>query len=319
MHNLYPAIKPYQCHELAVENPHVLYIEETGNPQGLPVIILHAGPGAGSDSYMRRFFDPSFYRIIIFDQRGCGRSTPHANTQNNTTSQLLEDIDAVRDYLKINRFIISGGGWGCLLALLYAELYPSHISGLLLYKIFLGRKTDISWFYKQGASLIYPDYWKEFTHQIPEEELNSIPKYYANRMQSDNELARMAAAKSWSLWQARCSTLQPHQSIIDQYSDPHAALALATLEPYYVSNNYFIEENQILNNINKIRHVPTHLVHGRYDMICPLAGAWDLHQNLYASNLSIIRDAGHSDRESGIIDALITASKEIAKSSLDAS
>lgn len=318
MHTLYPAIQPYKRHELAVDSLHTLYLEETGNPEGLPVIALHPGPGAGGSAYLRRFFDPQVYRIIIFDQRGCGRSLPHSEIKHNTTQDLLDDIDTIRTHLGINRFMLFGGGWGSLLALLYAELYPQQIGGLLLHRIFLGRPRDVAWFYQQGASLIYPDYWHEFLSIVPTDRRGEIPQYYAECLQGNNELARMSAAKNWALWQARCSSLQPHLSVIDQYSEPHFALALATLESHYIVNHYFIEENQVLNNAHKIRHVPTYLVHGRYDMVCPLAGAWDLHRALPTSNLSIVRDAGHSDREAGIIDALVCAAKEIARQGSDA-
>ena len=313
MHTLYPSIKPYASHELAVHHPHVLYVEETGNPTGIPVIALHPGPGAGGDTQLRRFFDPQHYRIIIFDQRGCGRSTPHAELSHNRTQDLLDDIDAIRDFLSLDRFVLFGGGFGSLLALLYAELYPQQIKALLLHQVYLGRKKDIDWFYKQGASLIYPDYWHEFTSHIPTDEHDTIPAYYSHCLQGTNELARMAAAKNWALWQARCSSLQPHLNVIDQYSDAHFALALATIESHYINHHYFITNDQILTNAHKIRHIPCHLVHGRYDMVCPLAGAWALQQALPASNLRIVRDAGHSDREAGIIDALVHASIEILK------
>lgn len=318
MHTLYPAIQPYESHELPVGKPHRLYVEETGNPEGIPVLILHPGPGASGNSYLRRFFDPQVYRMILFDQRGCGRSTPHCEIKNNTTQDLLEDIDTIRNHLDIKRFMLFGGGWGCLLALLYAQLYAQQISGLLLHRIFLGRKNDVAWFYQRGASLIYPDYWQEFTSIVPEEMRSDIPRYYARCLQGDNELARMAAAKNWALWQARCSSLQPHLSVIDQYSEPHFAVALATLESHFIINNYFIEDNQVLKNASKIRHIPAYLIHGRYDMVCPLSSAWELHQALPTSNLSIVRDAGHSDRESGIIDALVTAGKEMARQGSDA-
>ena len=313
MHTLYPSIKPYASHELAVHHPHVLYVEETGNPTGIPVIALHPGPGAGGDTQLRRFFDPQHYRIIIFDQRGCGRSTPHAELSHNRTQDLLDDIDAIRDFLSLDRFVLFGSGFGSLLALLYAELYPQQIKALLLHQVYLGRKKDIDWFYKQGASLIYPDYWHEFTSHIPTDEHDTIPAYYSHCLQGTNELARMAAAKNWALWQARCSSLQPHLNVIDQYSDAHFALALATIESHYINHHYFITNDQILTNAHKIRHIPCHLVHGRYDMVCPLAGAWALQQALPASNLRIVRDAGHSDREAGIIDALVHASIEILK------
>lgn len=318
MHTLYPAIQPYQRHDVAVSKLHTLYVEETGNPEGIPVIVLHPGPGAGGNVCLRRFFDPQIYRIINFDQRGSGRSSPHAEIKENTTQALLEDIDTVRSHLGINRFILFGGGWGSLLALLYAQLYPQQINGMLLHRIFLGRPKDIEWFYHRGASLIYPDHWQEFVNLVPEEKRDEIPQFYADTLQGNNELARMAAAKNWALWQARCSSLQPHPGVIDQYSDPHFALALATLESHYIVNHYFIEDNQVLKNIDKIRHIPTWLIHGRYDMVCPLASAWELHQALPSSNLSIVRDAGHSDREAGIIDALVMASKEMSRYDKDA-
>lgn len=318
MHSLYPAIKPYAQHELAVGSTHKLYIEETGNPKGIPIIVLHPGPGSGSDPYLRRFFDPQLYRIVLFDQRGCGRSTPHLEIRENTTQTLIEDIDAIRDFLGLKGFALFGGGWGSLVALLYAQQYPYQVTALLLHQIFLGRKKDIDWFYKQGASLVYPDYWDEFINFVPAHKRDNVPQYYADCLQGTNELARMSAAKSWALWQARCSSLQPHLSVIDQYSDPHFALALATLESHFINNHYFIAENQVLANVHKIRHIPTYLVHGRFDLVTPLAGAWELHQAIPASNLRIVRDAGHSDRESGITDALIYASKELSKQGLDA-
>lgn len=318
MHTLFPPIKPYACHEFAVSKPHVLYLEETGNPNGVPIIVLHAGPGAGGDAHLRRFFDPEQYRIIIFDQRGCGRSTPHTEINHNTTQDLLDDIDAIRDHLGLDRFVLFGGGWGAMLALLYAELYPQQIKALLLHQVYLGRQQDIDWFYKRGACQIYPDYWHDFINGIPANELDDVPKYYSQILRGSNELARMAAAKNWALWQARCSSIQPHLNVIDQYSEPHFALALAMLESYYITNHYFISDDQVLANANKIRHIPCYLIHGRYDMVCPIAGAWSLHQALPSSSLLIVRDAGHSDRESGIIDALIHASKAILNQDLNA-
>lgn len=318
MHSLYPSIKPYAQHQLSVDDLHTLYIEETGNPEGIPVIVLHEGPGAGSDSHARRFFDPESYRIILFDQRGCGHSVPHLELKNNSTSLLLDDIDAIRAFLGLTEFALFGGGWGSLLALLYAQKFPQQIKALILHQVFLGRQQDTDWFYKEGASLVYPDYWHEFVNLVPEEQRHNIPQYYAQVLQGANELARMSAAKSWALWQARCSSLQPHLYVIDQYSDPHFALALATLESYYINHHYFLEDNQIMRDVHKIRHIPTYIVHGRFDLVTPLANAWALHQAIPASNLRIVRDAGHSDRESGLIDALIYATKELSKKGLDA-
>ena len=319
MHTLYPAIKPFAHHTLPVTEPHVLYLEETGNPEGVPVVVLHSGPGAGGDAYLRRFFDPQLYRIIIFDQRGCGRSTPHTEMALNTTHHLIEDIDAIRHFLKLKRFVLFGGGWGSTLALLYAERYPQYVKALLLHQVYLARQQDIDWFFKQGASLVYPDYWQEFTHMLPAEALDDIPTYYNQVLKGDNELARMAAAKNWSSWQARCSSLQPHSNIMDSYCDPHFALAFAMIESHYINHQYFIEDNEVLANTHKIRHIPCFIIHGRYDMVCPLAGAWALNQALVSSDLRIVRDAGHSSHEVGIIDALIDASKEILKRDLDVS
>jgi proline iminopeptidase len=318
MHSLYPAIKPYAQHELQVSDQHLLYVEETGNPEGIPVVVVHPGPGAGADAYLRRFFDPQTYRIILFDQRGCGRSSPHMESKDNNTNLLLDDIDTIRDFLGLGEFVLSGGGWGSLLALLYAQKFPQQVKALLLHQVFLGRQQDISWFYKQGANLVYPDYWQEFINFVPKDKQDNIPLYYSACVQGTNELARMSAAKNWALWQARCSSLQPHLYVIDQFSDPHFALALATLESHFIINNYFIEENQVMNNVHKIRHIPTYIVHGRFDLVTPLDSAWELHQAIPASNIRIVRDAGHSDRESGIIDALIYASKEISKQGLEA-
>jgi len=318
MHALFPAIKPYAQHKLAVDASHVIYVEETGSASGMPVIVVHSGPGGGGDVYGRRFFDPQRYRIILFDQRGCGRSVPHATVQNNTTQDLIDDIEAIRAYLQLDRFVLFGGGWGALLALLYAQTYPHYVKALLLYQIFLGRQADIQWFYQYGASQIYPDYWSEFTDLVINYSSDTVPAGYLQCLRGDNELVRMSAAKNWALWRARCSSMQPHSMIMDQHADPHFALALATLESHYVAHNYFIKENQVVDNAHKIRHIPCYMVHGRYDIIYPLMGAWELHQVLPSSSLRIVRDAGHSDREKSMIDALIQLGKTLIHNDLDA-
>ncbi|MGQ3888767.1 prolyl aminopeptidase [Legionella sp. CNM-1927-20] len=312
MQNLYPAIKPYAYYELPVSALHILYVEEVGNPDGIPIIVLHPGPGAGGDSTLRRFFDPELYRIIIFDQRGCGRSVPHATIENNTTEQLITDIETIRKFLRLEHIILFGIGWGSLLALLYTQKYSSQVSRLLLQCVFLGRQQEINWLYSTGANNIYPDYWKDFTELVMSNEHEKIIQYYTRCLQGDNEVARMAAAKNWALWQARCSCLHVHTSIIEGYTEPHFALALATLQTYYLKNRYFIEENQILKHIDKIKHIPTYLIHGRYDMVCPLVNACVLRQVMPLSELIIVREAGHSYYEPGIIDAVITAAKHIA-------
>lgn len=313
MQTFYPSIKPYAEHHLKVDDIHELYIEECGNPSGIPVLVVHSGPGAGCDPYHRRFFDPEMYRIILFDQRGSGRSSPHAELRNNTTQHLIADIEAIRHKLEINKWALFGGAWGSTLSLLYAEKYPQHVNGLMLHSIFLGRYQEISWFYKEGANKIFIDYWKDFTSILNEGEKENPLNAYYKRLTEGNEFARMASAKAWSLWQARCSALQPHHTLIDHFSDPRFALGLACIEAYYFFNRCFIEENQILLNIDKIQHIPTALVHGRYNMVCLLESAWTLHKALPGSEFYIIRDAGHSSKEPGIIDAIILTTKNFAK------
>ena len=311
MLTLYPPIKSYQTHTLAVDDIHTLHIEECGNPLGTPVIVLHSGPGAGCEKIHKRFFDPEKYRIILYDQRGAGLSTPHACIKQNTTQDLINDLELIRDRLKISKWYVFGSAWGCTLALLYAQEYPLHLSGLLLNSIFLARPKDIDWIYKQGASAVFPDHWQEFINHIPENEQDNLPKAYSKRLNGNNELARMSAAKHWSLWQANCGSLQPHTNIIEHFSDPHFALGLASIESYFFENRCFVEADFILDNIKKIRHIPMFIIHGRYDMICPLENAWALHKASPASELIVVRDAGHSIREPGVIDALILASKNI--------
>jgi len=319
MHLLFPAIKPYAHHELKVSELHTLAIEETGNPRGIPVLVLHSGPGACTlDGHLRRFYDPQYYRIIIFDQRGCGRSTPPLELEENTTTELVQDIEAIRKFLQLDHFVLSGGGWGSLLALLYAQKFPQHVRALILNQVFLGRREDIAWFYERGANLVYPDYWQEFIQNVPKDRLNAIPAYYAECLRGSNELARMSAAKNWALWEARCGSLHPHLYLIDLYSDPHFALGLATLETHYAMNHFFIRENQVLEDIANIKHIPTYIIHGRFDLVAPLQGAYLLYQMLPEANLRIVRDGGHSDREAGMIDALIYASREVSKQGLDA-
>lgn len=310
MHTLYPAIKTYAKHKLAVEKPHTLYIEECGNPDGLPILVVHSGPGTGCEPYHRRFFDPERYRIVLFDQRGAGRSTPHAELDNNTTTDLLADMEQIREYLKIDRWILFGGAWGSTLSMLYAEAHPERVMGLILHNIFLARKRDIDWFYRQGANLMFPDYWADFMKNLSAAERKYPLKSYHARLIGNDEVTRMATAKAWSLWQARCAALQPHSNIIHHFCDPHFAVGLACIESHYFVNDCFMKDNHILTNINKIKHIPAYIIHGRYDMVCPLECAWELHQHWPSSELYIIRDAGHSDKEPGIIDALILASKK---------
>lgn len=317
MNPLYPAIKPYAEHSLKVDDTHTLHLEECGNPDGQPILILHSGPGAGIEAYHRRFCCPERYRMILYDQRGSGRSTPHAELSNNTTPHLIEDIEAIREYFNISRWRLFGGSWGSTLALLYACHHPQQVLGMVLNRIFLARQQDIDWFYKDGANHFFPDHWQDFSNFIPKEEQDSLVRAYHKRLTGKDELAKMSAAKHWSMWQAKCSSLQPHNDIIEHFVDPHFALRLACIESHFFLNNCFIKENEILENVSKIRHIPTFLIHGRYDIVSPLANAWALHENLPASELIIVRDAGHSVKEPGIIDAIVIATQQILNATPD--
>ncbi|MDE1461720.1 prolyl aminopeptidase [Spartinivicinus poritis] len=313
MYTLYPAIKPYARHTLEVDEPHQLYLEESGNPNGIPVLYLHGGPGAACDKFSRRYFNPEIYRIILFDQRGAGRSTPHACIENNTTQDLIADIEAIRQFLNVDQWVLFGGSWGATLALLYAEQYPRQVLAMILRGVFLCREQDISWFYQEGANQIFPDYWRDFTCWIPEADSNDVINAYYKRLTGNDELARMGAAKAWALWEGHCATLRPNQAVLDAFIDPHKARALAAVACHYFKNKGFLEPNQILDTMEVIRDIPGIIVHGRYDMVCPLENAFTLQVKWPAAELHIVRDAGHSAAEPSISDALIRATDEMAK------
>lgn len=310
---LYPDIKPYRTQRIKVSPPHELYVEESGNPQGIPVLFVHGGPGGGTSPSNRCFFDPEKFRIILFDQRGAGQSSPHAELMNNDTQSLLNDIEHIRKELRVDRWVVFGGSWGSTLSLLYAEQNPERVLGLILRGVFLCRKQDIDWFYQQGASLIFPDYWEDFLEPIPVDERGNLVEAYYKRLTGNNELARMGAAKAWSLWEARCATLRPNASMVEHFSEPHVALALARIEAHYFVNEAFIEKDQILREADKLKGIPGIIVHGRYDMVCPLDNAHALQKVWHDAALYIVRDAGHSANESGNIDALIRATRDMAK------
>lgn len=314
MLNLYPAIKPYAVHQLAVDDMHTLYIEESGNPQGLPVVFLHGGPGAGVDPNNRRFFDPSLYRIVLFDQRGSGQSTPHAELTNNTTQLLVSDMEQIRRYLNIEKWVIFGGSWGSTLALVYAETYPDRVINLILRGIFLCREEDLAWFYQPGgASRVFPDQWEAFIKHLPEDEQTEITQNYYKRLTGEDEVARMSAAKAWSLWEAACATLQPSPQVVTHLTTGHTAMSLARIEAHYFMNKAFLEPNQILKHADKLSQIPGVIVHGRYDMVCPLDNAYALHKAWPKSELQIIRDAGHASCEAGIVSALVAATNTVAQ------
>jgi len=310
---LYPAISPYNEFNLEVGPPHTLYVEESGTPKGLPVVFLHGGPGAGCEPYHRQFFDPEKYRIVLFDQRGAGRSTPHAELDNNNTQALIDDIEAIRNELGIERWLVFGGSWGSTLALAYAQAHPQQVLGLILRGIFLCRQREIDWFYQEGASRIFPDIWQKFLEPIPPSDRHDLVSAYYERLTSDDEFTRMQAAKAWSLWEGRTATLTSSQRVVDHFGSAHTALSLARIECHYFKHDSFLSENQLLNNIDKLGDIPGVIVQGRYDMICPLESAWELHQAWSGSILKIIPDAGHSALEPGIVSELVFATDEMAR------
>ncbi|MBB3102879.1 prolyl aminopeptidase [Azomonas macrocytogenes] len=312
MQTLYPEIKPYARHELPVGDGHVLYVDESGSRDGLPVVFIHGGPGAGCDASSRRFFDPALYRIVTFDQRGCGRSTPHASLENNTTRHLIEDMQCIREHLGIDKWVLFGGSWGSTLALAYAQAHPERVQALILRGIFLCRPEEFHWFYQEGASRLFPDYWHDYLAPIPQEERSNLMRAYYSRLTGSDQIAQMHAAKAWSCWEGRTATLRPNSQVVERLSEPMRALSIARIECHYFVNSAFLEPNQLLRDMAKIAHLPGIIVHGRYDVICPLENAWALHQAWPNSELQIIRDAGHSVAEPGITDALVRATGEIA-------
>ncbi len=313
MRQLYPEIQPYHQFMLPVGDEHQLYVEVSGTADALPVLFLHGGPGGGAQPWHRRFFDPLRYRIILFDQRACGRSTPHASLESNTTWHLVEDMETLRQELAIEKWVLFGGSWGSTLALAYAERYPQRVLHLILRGIFLCRQRDIDWFYQDGASRIFPDAWAEYLRPIPMAEQHDLLAAYHRRLTGDDELVRMACAKAWSIWEGHCSTLHPQSSLVDHFADPHVALALARIEAHYFQHGSFLQERPLLAGAAALATIPGHIVHGRYDMVCPLDNATALHAAWPRARLQIIRDAGHAASEPGIVDALVRICDQVAE------
>jgi len=305
-------IKPFNSFRLKVSDLHEIYVEECGNPAGIPLVVVHGGPGAGCNAGMRRFFDPNRYRIILYDQRGAGRSTPHASLEQNTTADLVADLEKIRERLSLESLILFGGSWGSTLALVYAQIYPHHVLALILRGIFLARGQDFDWLYRFGASQVFPDYWEDFERLIPEEERADLMAAYHKRLTGTDELNQMAAAKAWSIWEARCATLRPNPEVLEYFAGPHVAIALARIEAHYFVNQGFLEPDQILRDAPKLAEIPGIIVHGRYDMVCPIDQAFALHRVWAESKLVIVREAGHSSLEPGTVDALVRATNEMA-------
>jgi proline iminopeptidase len=312
MPDLYRPVEPFATHRLDVDHDHRLYVEECGRPDGIPAIFLHGGPGAGCEPAHRAFFDPRRYRAVLFDQRGCGRSTPHASLTANTTRDLIADIERIRERLGIERWLVFGGSWGSTLALAYAETHPERVAALVVRGIFLCRDEEIRWFYQEGASWLYPDYWEQFLAPIPVEERGDLLSAYHKRLTGEDEATRLVAAQAWSVWEGRTATLRANPDIEAHFAHPHVALSLARIECHYFMNRSFFRPNQLLEDAHRLQDIPGIIIQGRYDTICPMHSAWDLHQAWPSAELQVIADAGHSAFEPGIRMALVAATDRFA-------
>lgn len=318
MYQLYPDIEPYATHRIEMEplnngQHHQIHVEECGNPEGIPVVFLHGGPGSGCRPQHRCYFDPNIYRIILFDQRGCGRSLPHGELENNSTAFLVSDMEKIRQQLNVQCWIIFGGSWGATLGLCYAQLYPDKVLAMILRGVFLGRKQDIDWVYAQGgASKLFPDAWQNLVAALPKSEQKEPLKFYYQQLTNVDELHQMAAAKTLQAWESTIVTLRDHEHKPDLTQDP-SPLAHSRIQLHFALNECFIAEAPILEDIAKIREIPTIIVHGRYDIVCPIQQTWELHQEWPEAELNIIPMAGHAAGEPALINALISATKSIAR------
>ena len=309
----YPPIEPYDTGYLTVGDGHEIYYEQAGNPRGKPAVFVHGGPGGGGDVNARRFFDPARYRIVVFDQRGSGRSRPHASLEANTTWHLVADMERLRLHLAIDRWLVFGGSWGSTLALAYAESHPTAVSELVLRGIFLLRQLELNWFYQCGASLLFPEQWRSFVAPIPVEERRDLLAAFHRRLLGDDAAVRLEAARAWSVWEGATSSLKPNPKREAEFGAPEFALALARIEAhYFVNRGFFSHENQLLDGVDRIRHLPGVIVHGRYDVVCPIDTAYELHRRWPEADFRIVLDAGHSAYEPGIMAELIAATDRFA-------
>ncbi len=312
--SFYPEIEPYDRGMLKVSELHTLYYEQSGNPDGKPVVFLHGGPGGGTNPKCRRFFDPKVYRIVLFDQRGCGQSTPHAELRENTTWDLVADIERVREHLGIDRWQVFGGSWGSTLALAYAQSHPDKVTELVLRGIFMLRRWELEWFYQKGADALYPDAWETFLNAIPEVERGDLMSAYHRRLTSNDPAVRVAAARAWSVWEGSTSYLYQDPASIGSHDEDAFALAFARIEcHYFVNGGFFEQADQLLRNVDRIRKIPAVIVQGRYDVVCPLRSAWDLHRAWPEADLRIVQDAGHSAFEPGNLHELIEATDRFGR------
>lgn len=306
--------EPFRTGMLDVGSGHRLYWEVSGNPDGKPVVFLHGGPGGGTDAKQRRFFDPARYRIVLFDQRGCGRSTPHASLVDNTTWHLVADIEALREHLGIERWMVFGGSWGSTLALAYAQKHPERVTELVLRGIFLLRQKELRWFYQWGTSELFPEAFADYIAPIPEAERGDLISAYHRRLTSEDPLVQQEAARAWSVWEARTSFLLPKPDHVTRSAGDAFSLAFARIECHYFMNRGFLShEDQLLDDVEKIRGIPAVIVQGRYDVVCPAVSAYDLWKRWPEAELVVIDDAGHASYEPGILSALVEATDRFAR------
>jgi proline iminopeptidase len=308
--SLYPEIEPYNAGMLDLDGRHRMYFEESGNPKGAPVLFLHGGPGAGAAAAHRRFFDPALYRIVIFDQRGAGRSTPLGEITDNTTPLLVADIEKLREHLGIKSWVVFGGSWGSTLALAYGEFHPERCTGLILRGIFLCRKSEIDWFLYELRNL-FPEAWRAFSDPIPAAERGDLLSAYYSRLTNPDPAVHMPAARTWGTYEGSCSTLMPSPETVAYFAGDVVSLGLARIEAHYFKHDIFLPENYLLANVDRIRNIPGVIVQGRYDAVCPIVSADDLHRAWPEAEYHIIPDAGHSAWEPGICAALVRACEKL--------
>ena len=312
MKNLYPPLEPFETHVLNADG-HKVYYEVSGNPDGKPALFVHGGPGGGGSTDVRRFFNPDLYKIVVFDQRGCGRSKPHASLEQNTTWDLVSDMESIRENLSIDSWLVFGGSWGSTLSLAYAQQYPHRVSELVLRGIFMLRKKELDWFYQEGASKLFPEAWEEFVKPIDQDKRNNLMDAYREIFYGTDQRAKLEAAIAWSKWEAATSSLIFSQARVDDFQEPEFALAFAMIENhYFVNKGFFTHENQLLDGVDKIRQIPAVIVQGRYDVVCPIESAWELANKWPEAELIITPNSGHSAFERENIAALVDATDRFA-------
>lgn len=313
MRALFPEIRPYHSEYLAVGDGHELYLECCGTRTGIPVLVVHGGPGAGCSEQMRRFFDPERYHIIIFDQRGAGRSRPHAETEHNSTDHILADMEKIRDHLGIHRWVLFGGSFGATLSLLYAQLHPEHVCGVVLRGVFLGRQQDLDWLYRAGAGRFFPEEWAQFQKVVAGIEGATLIERFYQVLHGENELAQVSAAKAWAHWEAIATSFRPSHRSEEYYTATHTALALARISSHFFRQNCFIEPDQVLQNVSGLTGIPGYIIHGRYDMVCPPDQAWELAERWQGAELDLVREGGHSAFDSAMVDVLVRTTNRLAE------